>query len=136
MRPTKDSIHPDIDKRTYHIKEPAISFFCPLCSMPREIGHSHRLSLANIIQITLISVVLVVMTVDTMQAYSIIFPFVVWFGFEAARRILFKKEIPCPHCGFDATWYKRDVKVARRLVSEFWTVRNQPPVTPPQSQKK
>ena len=29
-------------------------------------------------------------------------------------------ELPCPHCGFDATWYKRDVKVARRQVLDFW----------------
>ena len=30
------------------------------------------------------------------------------------------KQISCPHCGFDATWYKRDVKVARQLVKDFW----------------
>ena len=32
----------------------------------------------------------------------------------------YRKEIPCPHCGFDASWYKKDVKIARRLVKEFW----------------
>jgi hypothetical protein len=41
-------------------------------------------------------------------------------GFEGIRRMLFSRQVPCPHCGFDASWYKRDVKVARRLVGEFW----------------
>jgi ribosomal protein L37E len=46
--------------------------------------------------------------------------FLYWACFEAGRRIFFSREIPCPHCGFDASWYKRDVKVARRKVDEFW----------------
>jgi hypothetical protein len=48
------------------------------------------------------------------------FIFLVWGGFEFIKRSLFKKEIPCPHCGFDASWYKRDIKVARKLVQEYW----------------
>jgi hypothetical protein len=44
----------------------------------------------------------------------------VWGAMEFSLRLLFKKEIPCPHCGFDATWYKKDMKVARQKVKEFW----------------
>lgn len=36
----------------------------------------------------------------------------------------YRKEIPCPHCGFDASWYKKDVKVARRLVAAYWSEKN------------
>ena len=39
---------------------------------------------------------------------------------EVYKRLNFRKEIPCPHCGFDASWYKRDVKVARKLVERHW----------------
>lgn len=46
--------------------------------------------------------------------------FLIWAGFEWIRRATYRKEIPCPHCGFDASWYKKDVKVARRLVEEHW----------------
>ncbi len=46
--------------------------------------------------------------------------FLVWAFFEAALRLNFRKEVPCPHCGFDASWYKKDVNVARRKVDEFW----------------
>jgi hypothetical protein len=52
--------------------------------------------------------------------------FPLWMGFEWVRRALFSRGIPCPHCGFDASWYKRDVKVARRLVSDFWSDQEAP----------
>jgi hypothetical protein len=51
---------------------------------------------------------------------SFIVFFAVWGSFELAIRSDFKKQVPCPHCGFDATWYKKDVKVARQKVAEFW----------------
>lgn len=46
--------------------------------------------------------------------------FAIWGVFELAIRSDFKKQVACPHCGFDATWYKKDVKVARQKVAEFW----------------
>ncbi len=50
--------------------------------------------------------------------------FIVWAAYEAVHKMLYRKEIPCPHCGFDATWYKRDVRVARKLVKEFWSAKS------------
>jgi hypothetical protein len=51
-----------------------------------------------------------------------VFSFFVFLGvFEWVRRANYRKEIPCPHCGFDASWYKKDVKVARRLVATYWS---------------
>ena len=58
-------------------------------------------------------------------SFSFYLGFVIWIGAEAVVRLRFKKEIPCPHCGFDATWYKRDVKVAKKLVSQFWQQQEQ-----------
>ena len=46
--------------------------------------------------------------------------FAVWGSFELAIRSDYKKQIACPHCGFDATAYKRDVRVARQQVADFW----------------
>jgi hypothetical protein len=50
--------------------------------------------------------------------------FVFWAAFELSVRTDYKKQVPCPHCGFDATWYKKDVKVARQLVKDFWDQKN------------
>ena len=46
--------------------------------------------------------------------------FLSWGIFELAVRSDYKKQIACPHCGFDAACYKRDVKVARQIVKDFW----------------
>ena len=59
------------------------------------------------------------MKIHSFFVFFIIF-FVIWAMVELAKRLRFKRDIPCPHCGFDASWYKRDIKVARRLVKEFW----------------
>ena len=48
------------------------------------------------------------------------------------NKLLYRKEIACPYCGFDATWYRRDVKKANELVKDFW-LKNYPTlVNPPQ----
>lgn len=108
------------DKRTYKVKNAAMSFFCPLCTRERAITLRPRLNGMHYIQIAIISVSLIALTASRMGAYSIAFFFITWLSFEAGVRILFRKEVPCPYCGFDASWYKRDVKVAKRLVQEFW----------------
>lgn len=36
------------------------------------------------------------------------------------NKILYRRELPCPHCGFDPTWYKKDIKLARRKIAEFF----------------
>lgn len=56
--------------------------------------------------------------------------FILWPSFELLNKTLYRKELPCPHCGFDATWYKKDVKIARRLVKEFWDKKNPTEVSP------
>lgn len=109
-----------IDRRTYKYKQSLMKFFCPLCGTERAFTVGARLSWINYLQII----------VATGLVTSLLFPFVgakglftffpIWATFELVRRALFKKEVPCPHCGFDATWYKRDVKKARQLVESFW----------------
>ncbi len=97
-----------------------MEFYCPLCRVPRAITVSHRLTAKNYIQIILLTVVTAASLWPVMDGRGV-FSFFIYLGaFEGARRILFRKEVSCPHCGFDAGWYKKDVKVARRLVSEFW----------------
>ena len=106
--------------RVYKYKNQASTFFCPLCRSERGISISPRLTKKNYVQILLTSIVV----------GSFLFPFIgvkcffIFFVnlaiFELAVRTDYKKQIACPHCGFDATWYKRDVKVARQIVKDFW----------------
>lgn len=106
--------------RVYKYKNQASTFFCPLCRTERGISTSPRLTKKNIFQIFLTSVVLGSAMFPFMGVKCFFIFFIVWAVFELAVRSDYKKQIACPHCGFDATWYKRDVKMARLKVSEFW----------------
>jgi len=112
--------HLPLETRLYKFKNPAMKFFCPLCRTERAFTIKPHLNAKQHIQIAIISFCLMGLTYSFMGWRSIFWFFLVWSFFELAVRILFKKEIPCPHCGFDAAWYKRDVTVARAKVKQFW----------------
>lgn len=95
-------------------------FFCPLCRSERRMRVSSRLSWHNYLQIFITSFCLTTLLWPLMAAKGLFIFFPVWMLFELTRRMIFKKDIPCPHCGFDATWYKKDVKMARKIVEDFW----------------
>jgi hypothetical protein len=78
----------------------------------------------NYLQILLTSVVLGSFLFPLMGIKCFFVFFVLWAVFELSIRTDFKKQVPCPHCGFDATWYKKDVKVARQVVKDFWIQKN------------
>jgi hypothetical protein len=106
--------------RVYKYKNKSRNFFCPLCRTERNVNTSPRLTTKNHIQIILTSIILGSMLYPFFKVESFVIFFVVWGSFELAIRSDFKKQVPCPHCGFDATWYKKDVRVARQKVAEFW----------------
>jgi hypothetical protein len=113
------------DQRSYRYKNPAMEFYCPLCRTQRAFAYSPKLKVRHYLQIAVIGSLLTALAYPLMGPRGLIVFFPVWAAFYAGLRMLFRKEIPCPHCGFDASWYKRDVKVARKLVKEFW--QTQPP---------
>lgn len=121
----KSLSHNPLDPRPYKYKKAAFNFFCPLCRTERAMSASHRLTLKNYIQISLITIVISSCLYPFMQLRGLFSFFIIWALFEGTRRVLFRKEVPCPHCGFDAGWYKKDVKVARKKVEEFWSLKNQ-----------
>ncbi len=109
-----------MDRRVYKFKKPVMNFFCPLCRSERFFIYNARPTMTNYLQITMFGIFMMVMTYKFLGLMSVVFFFLGWGGFELCLRILHKREIPCPYCGFDATWYKRDVRVAKKLVKDFW----------------
>ena len=109
-----------LEQRTFRYKNPHMEFFCPLCATKRAVTTSPHLNLKNFLQVSLITMALTAVFFPLMQWKGAFSFFLVWAFFEAALRLNFRKEVPCPHCGFDASWYKKDVNVARRKVDEFW----------------
>lgn len=109
-----------LEYRTFKHKDPKMEFFCPLCGTKRAFNSTPRLSFKNFCQIALSSLLVGGAFYPVMGIRSFFVFFIFWALFEAAVRMNFRKEIPCPHCGFDASWYKRDVTVAKRKVQDFW----------------
>jgi rubredoxin len=116
--------HKPLVSRVYKYKNPAKNFYCPLCRTERAMTISPRLTAKNYIQILLTSIVVGSMMFPLMGVKCFFIFFVVWTIFELAVRTDFKKQVPCPHCGFDATSYKKDVRVARQEVKDFWIAKN------------
>jgi hypothetical protein len=111
-------------KRTYKYKSPAKEFFCPLCRTERAITISPRLTKKHYVQVLLTSIIFGSMLFPLMGMKCFFIFFVLLAFFELSIRTDFKKQVPCPHCGFDATWYKKDVRVARQVVKDFWIQKN------------
>jgi len=109
-----------LETRVYKYKNKNRNFFCPLCRTERNVQVSPKLTKKNVRQISLTSLMLGGLLFPVVGVESFCVFFLVWGAFELAVRSDYKKQVPCPHCGFDATWYKRDVKVARQKVAEFW----------------
>ncbi|MFI5389895.1 MAG: hypothetical protein ACHQYQ_00935 [Bacteriovoracales bacterium] len=105
-----------LEPRPYKLRNPKLEFFCPLCRTERGFIYNSKLSWKNYFQITLI----------TLLFFPIFGPRVFVFFLAIAAimelilRIFLKNEIQCPHCGFDASWYKKDIKTTRKKIQEFW----------------
>ncbi len=114
-----------IDKRNYVYKNKSRQFFCPLCSTPRVMRVKSRLTKFNHVQLGLATGFATLVLFPWLEWKTLFSYFFFWVAFEMGTRILFKQDMPCPHCGFDATWYKKDVKMARKKVQDFWQAKAQ-----------
>jgi hypothetical protein len=93
--------------------------FCALCRTPRKLRYARHLSSQHYLQIISLTIVLSAVAYPWLGFKGpIAFP-VVWMLFEGIHKSLYRRDLKCPFCGFDPTWYKKDVKLARQKVEEF-----------------
>lgn len=115
-----------LETRPFRVKAPLVRFFCPLCGSERALARSHRLAprhKAQVLFLTLLTTALLHPVAGWRGVLSVL---VWWPAFELAVRALYRKDVPCPYCGFDAVWYRRDAGKARELVRRFWEGRPAP----------
>ncbi len=117
----KEKFRP-LEKRVYKFKNSKVNFFCPLCRSERALVYSYKLTAKNYIQIFMVTVfaMLFLYPVIEEKSFFVLVFFMAWGLLEFGVRLTYRRQIPCPYCGFDASWYKQDIKVARKLVHEFW----------------
>jgi hypothetical protein len=110
-------------KKFFKVKNSKKEFMCALCKSPRQMRYSKNLSKLVYLRLLLLSAFLVWALYPMMGEKAVLMVLPLWPIVEFTNKILYRKEIPCSYCGFDATWYRRDVKVAKRKVDDFWSER-------------
>ena len=114
-----------VNTLNYKLKNATQQFLCALCGNDREVKFKRTLDWRNYLQMVLVASVLTLLAYPWFELKGLfIFP-IVWLGFEVTLKMLFRKDLPCPHCGFDPVWYCKDVRVAKSRVKSFWTPENE-----------
>lgn len=93
--------------------------FCACCRSPRKLRHDRHLSSMNYLQILVLTLVFSACTFPWLVWKGAMSLPVIWALFESIHKALYRKDLKCPFCGFDPTWYKKDVRFARQKVEEF-----------------
>jgi hypothetical protein len=101
------------------MKKSSNEIFCACCRSPRKLRYSRHLSTLNYGQIFFISFLIGSLLFNWLAFKALIILPIVWAIFESVQKSLYRRDLKCPFCGFDPTWYKKDVKLARRKVEEF-----------------
>ncbi len=102
--------------------------FCAHCRSKRVLKYSRRLEGRHFIQIFVL----------TLGVTAVLYPyfdwkgacafFLIWPAFDMTDKTLARRDLKCPYCGFDPTWYKKDVTSARRQVEDFLKQNPESPV--------
>ena len=127
------------EKRIFRLKKPKSEFLCALCGSFRQMRYAKNLDRFQYLQLVVLISTLSVFLYPWTGIRGALFTLFLWPIFEFVHKIMYRHELPCPYCGFDATWYRRDVKMARRKVEQFWEEKgHQAPVVetplPPENQ--
>jgi hypothetical protein len=93
--------------------------YCALCRTPRVIRYSRNLQPLHYGQIVLLTVALTWIFFSWFAFKTLGVFFLIWALYELALKMLYRRDLKCKVCGFDPTWYKRDVKIARKQVQEY-----------------
>lgn len=93
--------------------------FCAHCRSPRKLRYHRRLQNAHFVQIFILTLGVSAALYPWLDFKGIGSFFLIWPAFDLTYKTLYRKDLKCPFCGFDPTWYKKDVTIARRQVEDF-----------------
>jgi hypothetical protein len=102
--------------------------FCALCRSPRKLRYSRRLQSQHFIQIFVLTIGLAAALYPWLEWKGAAALPIIWASFDWFYKSLYRKDLKCPFCGFDPTWYKKDVSIARKQVLDFLKQNPESPV--------
>ena len=102
--------------------------FCAHCRSPRKLRYSRRLQSRHYTQIFVLAFCFTAATYPWLDWKGIGSLPIIWATFDSIYKSLYRKDLKCPFCGFDPTWYKKDVKISRKQVQDFLVKNPESPV--------
>lgn len=102
--------------------------FCALCRSPRKLRYHRRLQGMHFLQILVLTIGVTAATYPWLEWKGAASLPIIWAAFDWFYKSLYRKDLQCPFCGFDPTWYKKDVTIARKQVLEFLKQNPESPV--------
>lgn len=93
--------------------------FCALCRTPRKLRYARGLKARHYGQILVLTIVAAAIMYPWFDWKGVMSLPIIWGIFESTHSSLYRKDLKCPFCGFDPSWYKKDVKFARQQVEDF-----------------
>ncbi len=102
--------------------------FCVLCSSKRTLRYGRYLETRHYGQILVLAIVVTAIGFPWLSFKGAFALPIIWALFESIHKSLYRKDLKCPVCGFDPTWYKKDVKLARQKVEEFLKQKPESPI--------
>ena len=109
-----------LEARPFKFKTPLVEFFCPLCRSQRALTQTYKLFPRHYAQLFLLTLVTFLLLYPLLKWRGFFIFFIYWPLLELTRRAVYRSEIACPYCGFDAVLYKKNVKMAQESVKKFW----------------
>jgi hypothetical protein len=113
--------------------------YCALCGIKRVFKGERKLTNKMYAQIISIGGFLSLILYPIFEWKSLISLVIVAITYEFVNMSIYRKEVKCPHCGFDPVWYRKNWRLAKTMVQTKieWNRNSVKPsksaLTPPQS---
>ena len=91
--------------------------FCALCGIKRQFKGERRLTKKMYAEIVSIGGFISLILYPIFAWKSIISLLIVAMIYEFINMSVYRKEVQCPHCGFDPVWYRKNWRKAKSMIA-------------------
>jgi hypothetical protein len=90
--------------------------FCALCGIKRQFLGHRSLTKKMWFEVLSIGSLLSVLLFPLLEFKGLISLGLVAMIYDFANMSVYRKEVRCPHCGFDPIWYRKNWRLAKTMI--------------------
>ena len=92
--------------------------FCALCGIKREFAGHRFLTKKMWARVLAIGSFLSLLTYPLLGWNCLLSLVMVAIMYEFTNMSIYRKEVKCPHCGFDPIWYRKNWRLAKTMIQK------------------